>query len=101
MLWRQVSARDCTRCILDETTGAQNMDASGRESREERLLFYQTLPGGSLATHVDGLLSGEVCLSEDLNEKQNPSVMATNHCKQRGGLGLAMLASAVKNNLTD
>lgn len=78
MLWRQVSARDCTRCILDQTTGAQNMDASGKERREEKLLFYQTLPGGSLATHIYRLLSGEVCLSEDLNRKQNYSMMAAN-----------------------
>lgn len=46
--------------------GVKYRDAQGNGRRWGKLLFYQTFPGGTLVTHVYGLLPGEVCLFEDL-----------------------------------
>lgn len=37
-----------------------------KEELVKKLLFNQTFPGGILATHIDGLPSGEICLFDDL-----------------------------------
>lgn len=100
MLWRQVSARDCTRCILNQTTWGQNIGMIKEKGEGRESYFFIRFFQEGLWWHMSmASFLGKSVFLRTLNKKQKYSMITINHC--RGWSGINQVASAVKNNLTN